>query len=460
MSARPAAAGGAEPVVGAGPGSPMRGSWPTEPIVTGRPMPASLWAATAPPAPPTPPVAEDVKCDVLVIGGGYTGLSAALHLAERGAQVCLLEAQQPGWGASGRNGGQVNPTLKHDPDELVRLLGPAEGEALNHAMSRSADLVFDLIARHGIDCQPVRSGWLQAGYTEEAVAGMHARARQWTARGEPVQMLGRAEMARRLGTDAFAGGWLDGRAGALQPLAYARGLVGAAQAAGARIHGATQVLQLQRDGRCWFARTSAGPSVQADQVLIATNGYTGALWPGLKQTLLTANSFIVATPPLQGDMAARILPGGETASTSQRLLLYFRRDAQDRLLMGGRGHFADPSGPADFAHLERSLRLLYPGLANIGFDYRWAGRIAVTRDFMPHVHEPAPGLCMALGYNGRGVALGTSLGCHVAARLADRAAPFPFPVSPVVPIPLHGLQRFYIAAGVAWYSLLDRVGRR
>lgn len=460
MSARTATAGGADPTAGTVPEAPMRSPLPAEPIVTGRPMPASLWASTAAPAPPTPPLAQDVKCDVLVIGGGYTGLSAALHLAERGAQVCLLEAQQPGWGASGRNGGQVNPTLKHDPDELVRLLGPAQGEALNHAVSRSADLVFDLIARHGIDCQPVRSGWLQAGYTEEAVAGMHARARQWTARGEPVQMLGRAEMASRLGTDAFAGGWLDGRAGALQPLAYARGLVGAAQAAGARIHGDTQVLQLQRDGRRWHARTSAGPSVQADQVLIATNGYTGALWPGLKQTLLTANSFIVATPPLQGDMAARILPGGETASTSQRLLLYFRRDAEGRLLMGGRGHFADPSGPADFAHLECSLRLLYPGLADVGFDYRWAGRIAVTRDFMPHVHEPAPGLCMALGYNGRGVALGTSLGRHVAARLTDRAAPFPFPVSPIVPIPLHGLQRFYIAAGVAWYSLLDRLSQR
>lgn len=431
----------------------------TEADITGRPLPPSLWVATSPPAPATPALAENVRTDVLVIGGGYTGLSTALHLAEAGTAVRVVEAQQPGWGASGRNGGQVNPTLKHDPQDLLRIYGPAQGEALAEAVSRSADLVFDLIARHRIDCQPVRKGWLQAGYTEESVASMHARAAQWARRGEPVQMLGRDEVARRLGTQAFAGGWLDGRAGGLQPLAYARGLVRAAQAAGAQVHGNTQVLRLQRSGSSWRAQLSTGSTVEADRVLIATNGYTGALWPGLKQTVLSANSFLVATRPLTGEAAATILPGGETASTSQRLLLYFRRDAQGRLLMGGRGQFADPKEPADFAHLERALQLLYPQLGRVDYEYRWAGRIAITRDFMPHVHEPAPGLSIALGYNGRGVAMATSLGKHMAGRMMDAGADFPFPVSAIEPIPLHGLQRFYIAAGVTWYSLLDRFSR-
>lgn len=434
-------------------------SGPREAATGAQPLPPSLWAATAPPAPPTPALADSVRTDVLVVGGGYTGLSTALHLAEAGVAVRVLEAQEPGWGASGRNGGQVNPTLKHDPQDLLRLYGPERGEALVQAVARSADLVFDLIARHRIDCQPVRQGWLQVGYTDEAVAAMHARARQWTARGEPVQMLARGALAQRLGSNAFAGGWLDGRAGAIQPLAYARGLVRAAQAAGAMVHGSTQVVQLQRSGQRWRATTASGAVVDADRVVIATNGYTAALWPGLRQTVLTANSFIVATQPLQGEAARSILAGGETVSTSQRLLLYFRRDAAGRLLMGGRGHFADPRGPADFAHLERSLQLLYPQLGPVDYAYRWAGRIAVTRDFMPHVHEPAPGLSIALGYNGRGVALATSMGKHLAARLVQAGADFPFPITPITPIPMHRWQRFYIAAGVAWYSLLDRVTR-
>ncbi|MCK4125100.1 NAD(P)/FAD-dependent oxidoreductase [Ralstonia nicotianae] len=427
-------------------------------VPDGEPLPPSLWAATAPAAPPTPALRESIATDVLVIGGGYTGLSTALHLAERGTGVTVLEANDPGWGASGRNGGQVNPTLKHDPDELMRMLGAARAEPLIDAVSRSADLVFDLIGRHGIDCQPVRAGWLQLSYSDKAVPAMHARAHQWARRGVRVELLDRAAVARRVGTEAFAGGWLDGRAGAIQPLAYARGLVHAAQRAGAAVHGNTAVTALERQGTAWVASTGTGARVRAQHVVIATNGYTGALWPGLAQTVLSANSFIVATRPLKPADAQAILARGETASTSQRLLLYFRKDAAGRLLMGGRGFFAEPRGPQDFAHLERSLELLFPQLGRLDYAYRWAGRIAITRDFMPHIHEPAPGVTMALGCNGRGIALCTSLGQQIAARLADSGHAFPYPVSPIVPIPLHGLQRFYIAAGVAWYSLLDKLG--
>ncbi|MBB6580387.1 NAD(P)/FAD-dependent oxidoreductase [Ralstonia solanacearum] len=424
----------------------------------GEPLPPSLWTATAPAAPPTPALQASIATDVLVIGGGYTGLSTALHLAERGTGVTVLEANDPGWGASGRNGGQVNPTLKHDPDELVRMLGAARAEPLIDVVSRSADLVFDLIDRHSIDCQPVRAGWLQLSYSDKAVPAMHARAHQWARRGVRVELLDRAAVARRVGTEAFAGGWLDGRAGAIQPLAYARGLVHAAQQAGASVHGHTAVTALERQGSTWVASTGTGAQVRAQRVVIATNGYTGALWPGLAQTVLSANSFIVATRPLKPADAQAILARGETASTSQRLLLYFRKDAAGRLLMGGRGFFTEPRGPQDFAHLERSLELLFPQLGRLDYEYRWAGRIAITRDFMPHIHEPAPGMTMALGCNGRGIALCTSLGQHIAARLTDSGHAFPYPVSPIVPIPLHGLQRFYIAAGVAWYSLLDKLG--
>jgi glycine/D-amino acid oxidase-like deaminating enzyme len=287
---------------------------------------------------------------------------------------------------------------------------------------------------------------------------MHARARQWERRGVRVELLDRTAVAQRVGTEAFAGGWLDGRAGAIQPLAYARGLVRAVQKAGGAVHAQTTVAKLERQGARWLATTATGLAVRAQRVVIATNGYTGSLWPGLAQTVLSANSFIVATRALSSAQARSILPGGETASTSQRLLLYFRKDAAGRLLMGGRGFFTEPRGAQDFAHLERSLALLFPQLGALDYEYRWAGRIAITRDFMPHIHEPAQGITMALGCNGRGIALCTSLGQHIAARLAGASNAFPYPQSPMTPIPLHGLQRFYIAAGVAWYSLLDKLG--
>lgn len=417
----------------------------------------SLWSATAPSVVRTPALSESVKVDVAIVGAGYTGLSTALHLAERGVSVCVLEANEPGWGASGRNGGQVNPTLKYDPEQLVQMYGSARAEPLISTISSSADLVFKLIEKHGIDCAPVRKGWMQVSYSEKGVAGLHVRADQWARRGVPVQRLDAAAVASRIGSDAFAGGWLDGRAGAIQPLAYARGLVGAALAAGARIHGQSAVTGLQRQGSGWQLQTASGAQVTADQVVLATNGYSGNLWPGMAQSILAANSFIVATKPLTGHAAESILPGQETVSTAQRLLLYFRKDSHGRLLMGGRGLFNDPTSPTDFAHLERSLALLFPQLGPLEFEYRWAGRIAITRDFMPHVHEPAPGLTLALGCNGRGIALCTSLGQQLAGRLCDGKAEFAYPVTALQRLPMHGLQRFYIGAGVAWYSLLDRL---
>jgi glycine/D-amino acid oxidase-like deaminating enzyme len=377
-------------------------------------------------------------------------------LAEAGVRVCVLEASEPGWGASGRNGGQVNPTLKHDPDEIERMFG-TQGELLNDVINRSADLVFDLIARHRIECEPARRGWLQLAHSQRAIPGLHARAEKWRRRGVDAQVLDRAAVARRVGTEAFAGGWHDPRAGGIQPLSYTRGLVRAAQSLGATVHGGTLVTGLQREDGKWIVRTERGPTVRAERILLATNGYSGGLWPGLEQTVLAANSFMVATEPLRGTAAGAILPGGETASNTQRLLLYFRRDAHGRLLMGGRGHFAEPDGPHSFEHLVRSVELLFPQLGPVKYEYRWAGRVAITRDFLPHVHEPAPGLTIALGYNGRGVATATAMGKHLAARMTGTTE-FPFPVTRIKPIPLHGMQRFYIAAGVAWYSLMDRLG--
>ncbi|MBU9523199.1 NAD(P)/FAD-dependent oxidoreductase [Burkholderia multivorans] len=417
--------------------------------------PDSLWAATATPAPATPALDASASCDVAIVGAGFTGLSTALHLAERGVNVRVIDGAQPGWGASGRNGGQVIPGLKYDPDELVRRFGDA-GERLASIAGGAADTVFDLIARHAIDCDARRNGWIQPAPTAAMLDTVARRAQQWAARGAPVDLLDREEVERRLGTRAYAGGWIDRRAGSVQPLSYTRGLVRAAQANGAVIHGSTRATALTRAHGRWRIDTASGATLSADRVVIATNGYTDGLWPGLRRSVMAANSFIVATQPLAPDIGGDILAGGEVASDARRLLLYFRRDAAGRLLMGGRGPFAEPRAASDWRHLERAATLLYPQLKDVRFEYRWAGRVAITADFLPHVHEPAPGVTIALGYNGRGIAMATTLGKYLAAHLAgDARLPLPLRTTPIRPIPFHGLQRFYIAAGVAWYRLLD-----
>lgn len=417
----------------------------------------SLWAVTAEEYRKYPGLTSDITADIVIIGGGYTGLSTALYLARSGASVCVLEAHQPGWGASGRNGGQVNPTLKHDPEQLHALLGK-KAEGLIEAVSGSADVVFGLIDTYNIQCSPVRSGWIQASYTCKGVAHLHQRAEQWQKLGIPVKALNTAEIIQKTGTDAFKGGWIDTRAGSVQPYSYALGLARVASSKGARIFGDTPVSGLSRSGGRWVARTQSGHTVTARQVVMATNGYTDQLLPNLAKSILSANSFIVATAPL-GERARDILPLGETLSTAQRLLIYLRKDKNNRLIIGGRGHFSDPSSAADFAHLERSLAQLYPQLSPFDIEYRWGGRIAITQDFLPHVHQPEAGLTVALGYNGRGLAMGTAMGLHLANLLnSGDASAFPFPITPVKKIPFHSLQRLYITAGVAWYSALDKIG--
>jgi glycine/D-amino acid oxidase-like deaminating enzyme len=426
-------------------------------ISAGLALPPSLWAATATAPAATPALAASRKADVIVIGGGYTGLSTALHLAEAGASVCLLEASEPGWGASGRNGGQVIPGLKYDPDQLNVMFGSKKGELLIDTIGRGADTVFELIAKYGIECDAIRNGWIQPAHSEQVMRTLAKRAAQWAERGAPVEILERSEVAQRIGSPAYVGGWIDRRAGSIQPLSYCRGLVRAAQAHGAAIHGNTLVTGLKRQDGQWQVDTAGGPRVTAEQVVIATNGYTGDLWPRLKQSVIAANSFIVATKPLPAELGDSILAGRQVVSDSRRLLLYYRRDAQGRLLMGGRGPFSEPRGAQDFSHLERSLALLFPQLAQVGYEFRWAGRVAITRDFLPHVHEPAAGLTIALGYNGRGIAMASTMGRCLAQRLLRaNATAFPFPISTIQPIPFHGLQRFYIAAGVAYYSILDK----
>ena len=419
-------------------------------------LPPSLWAASARPAPATPRLDGSRKADVAVIGAGFSGLAAALQLAQSGASVVVLEAGEVGWGASGRNGGQVIPGLKWDPDELVAMFGADAGEQLVRFAGGAPDRVFDLIERHRIDCEARRCGWIQPTFADADNNLAARRVEQWQRRGAPVSILDREAACRLVGSPIYRGGWIDRRAGSVQPLSYARGLARAAQQAGAQVCANSRVVGLARNGGRWRVTTVQGAEVSAENVLVATNGYSDGLWPRLRRSVIAANSFQVATERLPDQLRRTVLPEGHVASDTRKLLLYYRADHDGRLIMGGRGTFREPLGSSDYRHLESVIGLVFPQLKGTRCEFRWSGRVALTRDHLPHVHRPAPGLTIFLGYNGRGIAMATALGTLVAANLtAADANPLPLPITEIRPIPLHSLHRVYATAILQMYRLSD-----
>ena len=420
-------------------------------------LPKSLWAATAIADQDWPALSGAVRADVAIVGGGFTGCAAALALAQRGARVVLLEGAHIGWGASGRNGGQVIPGLKQDPDELEQIFGRELGAHVVAAIGSVGDEVFGLIAKHAIACDPVRKGWLQPVFSRRTYAAARRRCEQWARRSADVAPLDRAQMADLIGSDIYLGGWVDRRGGSVQPLSYVRGLAAAAKRAGAAIHTLSPAQRLGRHGNQWRIAAPHG-EVLADTVLIGTNGYTDGLWPGLARTVVPMVSFQAATGPLAPELGATILREGHVASDTRRLLWYYRRDAHGRLVMGGRAPFRDDLGPADAVHLRAAVDNLYPQLKDVPFEYYWSGRVAMTRDHLPHLHELAPGLWAGLGFNGRGVGMATLFGRLLAdLALGARPADVPFPVTAMRPIPGYLFTRVVARSLVSYYRLRDQL---
>ncbi len=421
--------------------------------------PQSLWSATAAAAPVLAPLYGAQRAEVVVIGAGYTGLSAALHLASSGCAVAVLEAADVGAGASGLNGGQVIPGVKTDPDALEELCGPDLGARLVATVAAGPDLVFELISRHRIACDATRTGWIQPATSQGTLAQLAERVRQWRARGAALELLTAHECARLLGSERYRGGLLDRRGGALQPLSYARGLARAVLASGGRIFAHSPARRLRRAAREWHIDTPGG-SLASPTVIIATNAYSGSLVGVLRRSIVTVPSFQVATAPLQPSMRASILPGGQAASDTWHLLRYFRLEAGGRLVLGSRGVFGAVPAPGTSRHHYRAVHEIFPQLAGVAFEYHWGGLVAMTRDHLPHLHELAPGLIAGLGYNGRGVAMATVMGRLLAQRTMGMSeAELAFPVTRVRPIPFHRCSSVAARAAVRYLRAVDGVAR-
>jgi glycine/D-amino acid oxidase-like deaminating enzyme len=427
--------------------------------MTARPLPKSLYAETARPAVPAPPLEGDRKVSVAVVGGGFTGLSTALHLAQAGTDVALLESHEPGWGASGRNGGQVNPGLKHDPDAVLRDFGPEMGGRMIRLSGGAPQAVFDLVREHQIQCEAHQGGTIRAAYHDAGFAEIGAGAGQQIRHGAPVELLDAAGMQRVTGTSRYVGGLIDRRGGNVNPLGYARGLADAAQRAGAAIHGGSPVTRVMREDGRWVVTTPTG-TLRAEQLVLCTNGYTDNLWPGLRRSVVPVFSAIAATEPLPEALARAIMPTRSVLYEIASITVYYRLDAWNRLLMGGRSALRDTSDPQEYSYrrLIRYSETLWPELKGVRWNHFWNGQLAITPDHYPHLHEPAPGVIAALGYNGRGVAMATAMGGQIARRILSPGAAVDMPITNLKPIPFHALWRSAVAARVTYGRIRDILG--
>lgn len=422
------------------------------------PLPPNVYQLDAPPAPDTPPLDGSRRASVAIIGGGIVGLTAALHLAEAGTDVVVLEANEPGWGASGNNGGQLNPGLKFDPDVIEQTWGPELGRRMVSFAWNTPTVAFELIERLGIACDAHQGGTLRVARSAKSRTAVETTARQCAARGMPVSWLDRDETAAAVGTPAYHGAMLDRRGGSLNPLAYSRGLARAAIAAGACIHGGTPATALRRSATGWSVETPTG-TLEVDKILIATNGFTGDLWKGLRRTIVPVYSAIAATEPLSAAQRAAITPDRPSVYESGRITVYYRIDAQGRLLMGGRGPMHPIATPDPIAYLTDYAVRLWPQLKGVRWTHGWNSQLAMTQDHWPHVHEPSPDALIYLGCNGRGVALGTALAEQLAARLLHGAGSrLDLPVVQPKPIAFHPFWPLGVRALVLHGRIMDRLG--
>ncbi|MFC7399475.1 NAD(P)/FAD-dependent oxidoreductase [Chelatococcus sp. GCM10030263] len=415
-----------------------------------------LWEETAPQAPPTTRAQGTLEADVVVVGAGFTGLSAALHLADGGARVVVLEATEIGFGGSGRNVGLVNAGMWVMPDDLPAALGPDYGERLLTLLGDAPRLVFSLIDKHGIACDSVQRGTLHCAVGEEGLKEIEQRAAQWQARGAPVELLDAAEAAQKTGSTAYRGALLDRRAGTIQPLAYVRGLAAAAIDAGAVLFTGSPVTGAERSGeRCRLSTPAA--TISADWVIVATNAYTGTPWPEIRTELVHLPYFNMATEPLGDNLQRTILPERQGAWDTREVLSSFRFDRDGRLVFGSVGALRGTGTAVHEAWAKRALAKLFPQLGPVRFVARWYGKIGMTADNLPKFHRLAPNVISFSGYNGRGIAPGTAFGRvlaeHIGGRLAEKD--LPLPVTAPTEAPLRRLKEAFYEVGAQAAHLVD-----
>lgn len=420
--------------------------------------PDSWYAATATPLDPFPALEGDITADVCIVGGGYTGLSAALHLAEAGRKVVLLEAHRAGFGASGRNGGQLGSGQRQDQEALEAMFGMDEAKKLWQLGEDSKDLVRGLIAKHGIDCH-LKPGIAWTGSTAGDVKHLHDYAEHLDKHYgyNQLEVMDAAACHKLCPSPDYKGGVLDMGAGHLHPLNLAIGLARAAAAAGAQLHDRSEVLEIEEGSKVKVK--TAGGSVTADHLILACNGYLGGLNRQVAARVMPINNYVAATEPL-GARAAEVLTRDVAVADSRFVVNYFRLSHDKRLLFGG-GESYGYRFPADLkAKVSKPMLEIFPHLEDVKIDYAWGGTLAITIKRLPYIARLAPNVMSASGYSGHGVGTATHAGQLMALAIEgetdgfDTMSRIPAPAFPGGP----GLRAPLLVLAMTWFALRDRLG--
>lgn len=418
----------------------------------------SYYAATATGAEPHAPLDGSCETDVCIVGGGYTGCSAALHLAERGYDVTLVEAERIGWGASGRNGGHVGTGQRKSQAELEKMVGRDTARTLWHFGLEAVSLVRERIARHAIDCD-LKQGVLhvaaKAAHAQELEAETNSLRRDYGY--EKLRFVGREELQSMLGSRRFFAGQLDEGGAHLHPLNYALGLARAAEAAGARLHEHSRVTKISGGSRPTVA-TAAG-DVRCRHVILACNGYLENLSPEIAGYIMPINNFVLATEPLSETDARALIRDDVAVQDTLFVIDYWKLSGDNRLLFGG-GENYTRRFPADLKQFVRKYMLkIYPQLAGTRIDYAWGGTLAITMNRLPRFGRTADGIYYAHGYSGHGVPTATFAGKLLAEAVAGTAERFDVMAAlPKLKFPGGTLLRWPgLVLGMLYYSLRDKL---
>lgn len=417
----------------------------------------SYYAATATPFSIQPALQGEISADVVVVGAGFTGLSAALHAADAGYKVVVLEAQRIGFGASGRSGGQMIPGLRWGPAELIRELGRTRAAELIALANSAGDLVKARIKRHKIACD-LRQGHFQAAAKPAHLDMMRREldSLQDLVGYSGASVVGKAELGQYVGSRLYHGGLFDENGGHLHPLNYTLGLALAALAAGVRIFEHSPVVQMDH-GSPVRATTEQG-QVIARHAVLAADTWMGDVEPGLARMTMPVINYNVATAPLGMDLAQRLMPTGAAVSDSKFVLNYYRLSADHRLIFGG-GEKYSPRPPHDVAAFVRPyLEEVFPLLKGVGIDYAWGGSVGLTLNRLPQFGRIGNSF-YAHGWSGHGVLLTTLAGQLITEAMRGTAEKFDlFANLPKSPFPGGKLLRHPLyVAGMLYYALKDRL---
>ncbi len=418
----------------------------------------TLWFANAEPGPVYPAPTERAEADVAIVGAGFLGLSTALHLALRGIRVIVLEAHEPGFGASGRSSGFVVPSFVTPlgPDRVREMLGNDCGERICRLVGDSGNLVFDLIRDHAIKCEGEQSGWLQPVHSSARIAFLEQRQSEWSAQGKSLELLDRRGIRRLTGMNSYHAALLDRTGGQLNSLGFVRGLAKAALSAGATIWTGTRVEEIRKGAQRWELRCRDS-LVSAECVVLATNALDSTLASKSARSRLPVVFHQIATSPLDAANRERILPENQCLTDTRRDMFAFRWTVDGRLITGG---LPLPAVSSQRVHaaLRRRLLSMVPVSGPCEIDYGWRGVIAISRHLLPQVTEVDNGLFTAVGCCGRGIALSTALGRELAAFLySGDPNTLSVPTGPSAPLPGRALLRHLPALLLPWFRMRDRM---